>query len=298
MWVVFGGKGWIGQQFCNELNRRQISYSIPPCRMDDTEALRSYLQTLQPSRVISLIGRTHGGQYTTIDYLEQGRPQLVENIRDNLYGPVTTALVCRELGIHFTYLGTGCIFTYDASHPVPNETVSSVATGFVECSEPNFFGSSYSIVKGFTDRIMHLLGDTMLNLRIRMPINDDLQHPRNFLYKILHYEKICSIPNSMTVLPDMLPIMVQMIQDQCVGTYNMTNPGYISHNEILEMYKRFLDPTFTYQNFTLEEQHRILLSERSNNTLETKKLESQYPILSIHDSITQLFQRIAKKSLG
>lgn len=51
------------------------------------------------------------------------------------------------------------------------------------------------------------------------------------------------------------------------GVYNFCNPGAISHNEILDMYKQFIDPSFTYTNFTVEEQDKILVAGRSNNTL-------------------------------
>ena len=49
------------------------------------------------------------------------------------------------------------------------------------------------------------------------------------------------------------------------GTINLTNPGVISHNEILLLYKEYIDDTFTWQNFTIEQQDKILLAKRSNN---------------------------------
>ena len=54
--------------------------------------------------------------------------------------------------------------------------------------------------------------------------------------------------------------------------YNFCNPGAISHNEILDMYKKYIDPTYTYTNFTLDEQAAILKAGRSNNTLDHTKL--------------------------
>ena len=92
-----------------------------------------------------------------------------------------------------------------------------------------------------------------------MPINAE-KSPRNFIYKITHYEKICSIPNSMTVLPDFFPIILDLIENKKTGTLNLTNPGLISHNEILEMYKEIVDPNFKWENFSIEEQDKILLS--------------------------------------
>ena len=76
-----------------------------------------------------------------------------------------------------------------------------------------------------------------------------------------------------------------MLENRKTGTYNCTNPGYISHNEILEMYKEIVDPDFTWQNFTLEEQDKILLSGRSNNYLDTTKLEAEYNVPNIKDSV-------------
>ncbi|CAN0211525.1 unnamed protein product [Hapterophycus canaliculatus] len=46
-------------------------------------------------------------------------------------------------------------------------------------------------------------------LRVRMPISDDLS-PRNFVTKIVKYDKVVNIPNSMTVLTDLLPVSLAM----------------------------------------------------------------------------------------
>lgn len=288
-WLIYGGKGWIASQFIEVLESKCISYVIGKARVDNEKDLIHEIETVQPSRVISMIGRTHGGDFKTIDYLEQGRPQLRENIRDNLFAPIVLALVCARKNLHFTYLGTGCIFSYDDTHDTTH--------GFNEDDAPNFFGSSYSICKGFTDRLMHLMNGNTLNVRIRMPINDDLECPRNFLCKILNYRKICSISNSMTVLPDLLPVLCSMIEQNETGTINLTNPGVISHNEILDMYKAIIDPDFHYENFTEEEQNHILLAERSNNYLCTEKLQSQYFVLPIYQSLQRLFKRVRKDRL-
>ena len=115
-----------------------------------------------------------------------------------------------------------------------------------------------------------------LNLRIRMPINN-VQHSRNFITKITNYEKICSIENSMSVLPDLLPHLISLMKERKTGTLNFTNPGTISHNRILDLFKEIVDPSFTYENFTKEEQAKILACDRSNNQLNTAKLEEWCP---------------------
>ena len=43
------------------------------------------------------------------------------------------------------------------------------------------------------------------------------------------------------------------------------------------MFKEIVDPNFTYKNFSIEEQRTILAADRSNNFLETTKLEHFFP---------------------
>ena len=202
---------------------------------------------------------------------------------------MTLGLLSKKHNFHFTYLGTGCIFQYDETHPFGEEE-----NGFDEGSLPNFVGSSYSIVKGFTDQLMHMLDDSVLNVRIRMPITDEI-NKRNFITKITTYEKVCSVSNSMTVLNELMPIMIDMSIKKVTGTINLTNPGVISHNEILEMYKDIVDNNFTWKNFTIEEQNAILASGRSNNFLDTSRLEMMYPnVKNIKTSIKDILIQMKK----
>ena len=275
--LIYGGRGWIGQQFISLLTEED--YVLSEKRVSSQVELEEEIKKVNPTHLISFIGRTHGEGYSTIDYLEQ-KGKLRENVRDNLYGPLLLARIAENNGCHFTYLGTGCIFTY-----------SEEKERFSEEDEPNFFGSSYSTVKGFTDLIMKLFSKNVLNVRIRMPIIDK-PHGRNFITKIIKYEKICSIPNSMTVLPELLPYLLELIKKKHTGTIHLTNPGVVSHNEILEMYRDIVDPTFTWKNMTLQEQNELLLSERSNNFLNTNVLKSLFPeILPIKESIRQCLEK-------
>jgi 3,5-epimerase/4-reductase len=284
-WLIYGGNGWIGTQVVELLKSMDETILVSDNRLDNTDAIQSEVSAENPDRVLCFVGRTHGEGFSTIDYLEQ-KGKIYENVRDNLFSPVFLSLVCSRLNVHLTYLGTGCIFT----DKFPDDT-----EGYTEDSLPNFFGSGYSTVKGFTDRLMHMFSDHVLNVRIRMPIVD-YNHPRNFISKICSYEKIINIPNSMTVLPELLPVMIDLAKNKKTGTVNLTNPGTITHNEILDLYTKYVDNKFTYQNFTLEEQNQILASERSNNKLDTSLLETMYPhVLPIKESVESLFQNYQRK---
>jgi len=293
--LLYGVNGWIGSKVFRLLQDENIDVVAGNCRVNDIAALENEIKEVSPTHVVSLIGRTHGTYndkvYGTIDYLEQPG-KLVENVRDNLFSPMVLSLLAQKHNFHFTYLGTGCIFEFDKNHPFGYEK-----DGFTEESLPNFFGSSYSIVKGFTDQLMHLVEDSVLNVRIRMPITDEFNN-RNFITKITNYEKICSVPNSMTVLNELLPLMIDMSKNKIKGTVNLTNPGLITHNEILEMYKEIVDPSFTWSNFTIEEQSAILASGRSNNFLETTKLESMYPnVKNIKESVKEILVQMAQNKV-
>jgi 3,5-epimerase/4-reductase len=85
------------------------------------------------------------------------------------------------------------------------------------------------------------------------------------------------------------------MRNRVTGTMNLTNPGVISHNEILEMYKEIVDPEFTWSNFTQEEQRTILAADRSNNLLNTTRLECLFPeVLPIHEAVRRCLKRYKK----
>ena len=284
--IVYGWNGWIGGQLLQILDQLHMEYKTGMSRLENIADVEHEIEIYKPTHVITFAGRTSGTigdkEYTTIDYLEQPG-KFAENVRDNLFAPISLANLARKHGFHLTYLGTGCIFQFDEAHPFGKEI-----NGFDENALPNFFGSGYSVVKGYTDQLMHMYEDCVLNVRIRMPITGDYAK-RNFITKILNYSKICSVPNSMTVLPELLPLLVDMIQKSTTGTINLTNPGLISHNEVLELYRDHVNPDFKWDNFSIEEQNAILAAGRSNNYLDTTRLSTLYPqVRHIKDAIREL----------
>lgn len=276
---IIGHKGWIAKQFIHILNNNNIPYSFSNLRAEDENIYKDILD-YKTTHLFCCSGRTHGENSDTIDYLEDNS-KLKENINDNLYVPLSLAFFADKYNIHFTYIGTGCIF-------------NDLNKKYTEHDKPDFFGSNYSIVKGFTD--MLIKNTNALVLRIRMPISSD-NNKRNFINKITTYSKICSMPNSMTVLDDMLPVCLDMMKNNEKGCYNFTNPGRIEHNEILEMYKNIVDSKFKWDNFTINEQNKILKSKRSNNYLDTTKLENKYKVKHISIAVFDCLQKIKKNKL-
>ena len=115
--LFFGSRGWIGKQFCEYLTKNNINYIETDIRADNEKDVEKEIIALNPTHIISFIGRTHGENYNTIDYLEQPG-KLVDNIRDNLYAPLILSILCKKYNIHYTYMGTGCIFEYNKDNTI------------------------------------------------------------------------------------------------------------------------------------------------------------------------------------
>lgn len=251
-------------------------------RIQNREALAKELDEVKPSHVLMSAGIT--GR-PNIDWCEDHKP---ETIRTNVIGTLNVADLCNDRGIHVTVYATGCIFAYDDKHQLGS------GVGFTEEDQPNFDGSFYSKTKGYMEPMLKCYPNCLI-LRVRMPVSDDLFH-RNFVTKIVKYERVVNIPNSMTILHEMLPASLAMAKKGLTGVYNFTNPGVISHNEVLDLYTKYIDPTYTYKNFTIEEQAKILKAARSNNELDTTKLMKDMPdgveINEIHKAYEMCFQRM------
>lgn len=141
---------------------------------------------------------------------------------------------------------------------------------FQETDPANFSASFYSYTKSRVEDMLRSYPATLI-LRLRMPVSDDL-HPRNFVTKITQYARVVNIPNSNSILHDLLPLAIAMAEHAETGVVNFTNPGAISHNEVLALYREIVDPGYTWENFTLEEQSRVIKAGRSNCELDAAKL--------------------------
>lgn len=255
---------------------------LADARIEDREAVAKEIDEIKPTHILMAAGIT--GR-PNIDWCETNKPA---TIRTNVIGTLNVVDLANERDIHCTVYATGCIFKYDEAHPLGS------GIGFTEDSLPNFAESFYSETKGYMEQLLKCYPSCLI-LRVRMPISDDLIH-RNFITKIVKYERVVNIPNSMTVLTEMLPASLAMAQKGLTGVYNFTNPGVISHNECLDLYTKYIDPTYTYKNFTVEEQAKVIVAGRSNNELDTTKLMADMPegivINDIKTAVELCFQRM------
>lgn len=282
-WLVFGGAtGWIGGMAVDILREQGYDVVCAHSRLENRESVLREIEAIKPDFILNAAGVT--GR-PNVDWCEDNRQ---ETLRTNIIGTLTLcdcALLC---GVPVIQLGTGCIYTYDDQHP------EGSGIGFKEEDDPNFAGSFYSYTKGMLDALLQEYPN-VLNLRLRMPIADEL-HERNFITKITRYQKVVNIPNSMSILHDLLPLISVMAERGLRGNYNFVNPGAISHNDILELYRTYIDPDFVWRNFSIEEHDNILKAKRSNNELDTAKLQKEFPeVPHIKESIKNVFKRMRER---
>ncbi|KAK0393163.1 hypothetical protein QR680_000082 [Steinernema hermaphroditum] len=278
--AIYGGTGWVGKQAQKMLKDKGINCKLAMCRVGrhSDHEVADELTRLNATHVLCCTGRTHGGNFKTIEYLEGGSDKTNENVRDNMMSCIVLAHLCRKLGIHYTYVGTGYLFAYDQAHTIGG-------TAFGEYDVPTFFGNSYSVVKGFTDRMMSqfYFGETSeaINARITLPLNYNLDEDRNLLTKIINYKQIFDIPVSITILPDCLPAIFSIMERRFGGNLNLVNPEAVSLHQILQLFKKIIRNDLPdYEVVGVEsEKGQQLMRTKGNCTLDTTLLQKLYPAI-------------------
>lgn len=291
-WLVYGARGFIGWHVMRQLNEcfPDDHVDIGYARCEDQEAVGRELVLKKPTHVVCCVGRTRGDECASIDALEEGVDALRGNVWDNLLAPLLLAKQCESHEAHFTYMGTGCIFD-DAAAGGQSEYLD----------QPNYFGSSYSVVKGATDVLMRTFVTTLdegklslaLNVRLRMPVTSDMD-PRGFVAKVVKYRgSLCPSRNSITFLDSVLPHVLDYARSGGTGTLNAVNPGPVDHLHVLRAYDRIVQPmqdprlleTAIIDKSTLSARRK---AERCDNTMSSVSRILQHLPSAAHATIATM----------
>ena len=210
-------------------------------RVEDRSALAAEIRRVQPSRVLCLAGIA-------------GRPDIswcdsnkAETVRVNLLGQLNVAdVAAREMnGLHCTLITSGGIYTYDNDqHRVTD------GKAFTELDEPNYKGKFfYYDMRIALERLLNsAYAKNVLVLRIMYPATRNLDNPRSLLGKLIKYETVKSVPISVSILDDLWPVLVDMVTRSISGTFNFNNPGTITHERILQLYREHVKPDHKWQS--------------------------------------------------
>ncbi|MBI4141792.1 sugar nucleotide-binding protein [Candidatus Woesearchaeota archaeon] len=266
MKTLIYGNGWLGKKFAEHFNADISSH-----RITDLVSLEKDIQQRKPDVVINCVAKT--GK-PNIDWCEDHKE---ETLFANVNVPLLLAEACAKNNVFFVQLSSGCIYQGDNN-----------GKGFSETDAPNFFGSFYSKTKIMAE--IGLKNYQCLILRLRMPL-DNKPDERNFITKITKYKQVINIPNSITVIQDLLPAAQKLIEKKTTGIYNVTNSGSMTHKEMLEMYNEIADPTHTCEFITIEQLHSMTKAERSNCVLNTDKLQKEgIQLRPVKEAVRETFE--------
>lgn len=272
MKLLIFGNNLITTYFIKFIEEENIEYIIET----NIDKIKEYLSVSNITHCIYDNRKSYGKNIYSTKYIED---KLEVNIINNLYYPIIINNLCNKYNIHFTYLGEGCIWK-------KNDSI-----------EPDLKVSSHSLVNIYTEKILTDINKNILYLRTRYPIVGNFD-PRCYLMKLITYKKILKTDNSVTILKDMFPIILNMLKNKTTGIYNLFNTGYINSIDLLINYKINVDTSINIKEMNLEE-HNTVVGERSNVILNNNKLlnyceKNKIPLLNVEDSIKEIINNKKK----
>jgi len=268
--ILILGKGFIGQELQKELDCRSDG-SLINCFSGAEKLIKKY----NPKIIINCAGITGKSNVDDCE-LEKDATLLA-----NSFVPVILAEICLRGKIKLVHISSGCIFNYDYKRGKPLR----------ENSRDYFFGLFYSRSKIYAERAIEGLARdyNILIARIRIPLLN-AKHPKNVLDKLIHYEKVIDIANSVTYIPDFIKAIKHLIKIDARGVYNVVNRGGLRYPELLKVYQKYV-PEFKFQAVALK---KLGLS-RTNLILSTNKLEKTgFKVRSINSILEECVKEYLK----
>ncbi len=251
MKILIIGKGWIGKR-CFEMWSDSIISDKQIANVKDVEKL---LEEFRPDAVLNsagVVGKPN------VDWCENHQ---LETIFGNTVLPAIIAEACQKFNTYLLHIGTGCVFYGYAADP----------KGWKENDVPSP-SAVYTRSKYAADLVLSTLPNVGI-ARIRMPI-DSIPSAGNLIDKLVHYPRVVDVINSVSVMEDMVTTFRALLEKKAAGIFHVTNPGAIKHREILDLYKKYVDPEHTNEWITEEElvQSGLAHKRRSNTILQSKNL--------------------------
>lgn len=274
MKILILGNGYIGNR-CAESWSDAITCNKWINSVDDvTESLNEH----RPDVVLNTIGIK--GQ-PNVDWCETHQ---VETMWGNVVVPIMIAKACQKKGVYLLHIGSGCVF-YGAS-PDPK--------GWIEDDFANP-QATYSKSKYAADLALSEFSNVGI-ARIRMPL-DYVPGPGNIIDKLVKYEKIIDVANSITVIEDMIDVFYKLMDKKATGIFHVTNPGTIKHREIISMYKEIIDGSVIKEWISETDlvEQGLAAKKRSNNFLQSNNLKKlNIALRPVKEAVRDALEKYAK----
>ena len=285
--ILLGATGYIGQAFARELAACAIPFDAPTrARSDYTrfDVLTDLLRRGRPDFLINAAG------YTGKPNVDACELHKADTLQGNTLFPTMVSHACAAQGVPFGHVSSGCIYagakiagrvekdlTAPESQALFRENPVAI-TGFTETDEPNFTFrqppcSFYSGTKALAEEALGQ-ADRCYIWRLRIPF-DHFDNPRNFLSKVQNYPKVYDNINSLSHRGDFVAACLDLWQKHApFGTYNVTNPGFVSTRQVVTMIQRILKPGRSFEFWADDQEfyRQATKTPRSNCILDVTKL--------------------------
>jgi len=262
---LLGATGYVGSVYREFLDQDSVdTFSPGRADLDFTipGVLRQHLKSKQYDLLICAAGYT--GK-PNVDACEQHK---YETLLGNAVLPGIVRDACEEVKLPFGYISSGCIYTGK-----PNN-----ASGFAEEDPPNFSFrtnncSFYSGSKALGEEVLNGAEQCYV-WRLRIPFNHR-DGPRNYLSKLIRYERLLDVENSLSHLDDFVRATIECWKNEVpFGTYNVTNPGSVTTRQVVEWIKEAGICSKEFSFFESEDEFMRLAADtpRSNCVLSADKI--------------------------
>ncbi len=247
-----------------------------------------FLRTKKPSFVINCAGYTGKPNVDACELDKAG------TLAGNTLLPQTIAHACAAAGIPWGHVSSGCIYSgakiashgairveKDLTRPELHalaEEKSPALQGFTETDPPNFSFrdppcSFYSGSKALGEEAIAGIGQSYV-WRLRIPF-DEFDNLRNYLSKVQRYAKVYDNVNSISHRADFVKACLDLWERRApFGTYNVTNPGYVTTRHVVELIARRLQLARKFEFWANDEEfyRQAAKTPRSNCVLDGAKL--------------------------
>jgi dTDP-4-dehydrorhamnose reductase len=293
MILLLGATGYIGKAFASELSRRNKDFTpLSRNEVDYTrfDALLEFLKAKKPAFVVNAAG------YTGKPNVDACELHKADTLQGNTLFAQTVAQACAAAGIPWGHVSSGCIYSgakivengrtraeKDFTKPelrVLVEKSSQSIHGFTETDTPNFSFrdgpcSFYSGTKALGEEAIAGTGQSYI-WRLRIPF-DEFDNARNYLSKVQRYSKVYDNVNSISHRADFVKACLDTWELRApFGTYNVTNPGFVTTKHVVEQIEKILKPARKFEFWANDEEFYKVAAKtpRSNCVMDTAKLLS------------------------
>jgi len=291
MILLLGASGYIGEAFALELQRRKkVFLPLARARVDYSrfDVLLDYLNAKKPAFLINAAGYTGKPNVDACELDQAG------TLVGNTLLPQTIAHACAAANIPWGHVSSGCIFSgakisvngavrveKDMTKPELHalaEAKSPAILGFNETDTPNFSFrdqpcSFYSGTKALGEEALAGIGRSYI-WRLRIPF-DEFDSKRNYLSKVQRYAKVYENVNSISHRTDFVKACLDTWELRApFGTYNVTNPGFVTTRHVVELIEKHLRPARKFEFWRNDEEFYKLAAKtpRSNCVMDVSKL--------------------------